>query len=1089
MSGFAWSPDGLGNVNGITIASWPSYWILSQIQNLGVPSFIIEAVFFWILFVAAGVSLYFLTQELFPKIEPKFAFLAVLFYWFNPVSLVNVWNRFLYNYMIFWALLPLALFFFVRGLKQKDYRFSILTSLSTVVFSYALTSTVFNILLWSLFFYTFLFFFLFERRIRLFYLKYFLLTLVSFVLFNFFWISQFFSFVSSPAFGTAISSFFTTTGNLSTLTSLSQRLGNLIDTLRLMHGSFFTEPAVSWAGIFSFPPLVILEFAIVGLIFLTIFRYRKLLPVLFLGVLFLSSLFLIKGNNPPFGELFQFAFVKIPFLQVFRNPFEKFGFLLPLAAAPLFAFGLGQLVESLKSEKVKTFVYFAAFLFIAFFWGLPFWTGLVFTRRDEADKAKLQSYEVKVPDYYKKADEWLKGQGENFRFIAFPLKGEGITYTWKKPYSGVELSSTLFETPNISFNTTIPYFDQITKSLEKLFLTHKDFDKIMNLLNARYIMARKDIDFVSREMSDPQKIVGVLKERSSVGKMEKVAEFGELSFWEDKDWKDRKIYVPQGIILTNTASNIEDYLIAGADKGYASYSPEKRLGEDEIKTEVIRPVLKVELGKGEIFNFEVRQDIFPYARFLPSSRFYPAILLKERLDLVLKNNLEDKANTQLALLGKRLVEIDFALKKKDTKNIELSLSFYRRLLKDFAKSAKELNDFYQKSFSRGWRQDFLYSTFSGHLIAFDNFSKSEFSNNEFAKNLTGAKDEIEEFMKGYGLKPYFKIPLKEFSLFRFKVEKEGEYDLVGNLALDDAVWFDGQKIGQTQSGFGKYFLKAGLHEIAVEKRVLPTIIKLGSEISFRAKDTPFEKRFLIPNFNSMGLYELEVEYWIKKGTGIEISLEEDNDKYKDGEREVAFARFLGSDGYYFDVRKDLFLFSPRDTARGGEIVFRVKPWNNCESLFEEKKCKNSEFKKNFNRETEVFLKKFDLREVFSPEISFKRDNPLFRKKESPTISYSKINPTEYKVKVLGAKEPYYLVFSELFNPSWQANFSDGSTAKEHFSINTYTNGWLIDKSGDYEMTLKFAPQELLDKGEKVSGISFLVGIAYLVGDMWRRRRE
>src|SRR3989344_2806835 len=140
ISKYAWADVLLGSSRGIFTAAAPTYWFLSQIEKLGTPPFLLEAGFFVTLFWVAGFSIYFLIREIFPKLEAKYIFLAVVFYWFNPISLVNVWNRFLYNHMVFWALLPLSLYLFLKGIQKKDFRFSFLTSLSTGMFSYALTT-------------------------------------------------------------------------------------------------------------------------------------------------------------------------------------------------------------------------------------------------------------------------------------------------------------------------------------------------------------------------------------------------------------------------------------------------------------------------------------------------------------------------------------------------------------------------------------------------------------------------------------------------------------------------------------------------------------------------------------------------------------------------------------------------------------------------------------------------------------------------------------------------------------------------------------------------------------------------------------
>src|SRR6185436_2830373 len=112
------------------------------------------------------------------------------------------------------------------------------------------------------------------------------------------------------------------------------------------------------------PPVAFLNFVLAGTILWTIYKFRKNKEILFLGILFTVVLFLMKGNNQPFGELFQFVFEKSTYLQVFRNPFEKFSFLLPLAAAPIFAFGIHSVQHSFNNKSIRKGILVGSYLFV-----------------------------------------------------------------------------------------------------------------------------------------------------------------------------------------------------------------------------------------------------------------------------------------------------------------------------------------------------------------------------------------------------------------------------------------------------------------------------------------------------------------------------------------------------------------------------------------------------------------------------------------------------------------------------------------------------------------------------------------------------
>jgi len=163
--------------------------------------------------------------------------------------------------------------------------------------------------------------------------------------------------------------------------------------------------------------------------------------------------------------------------------------------------------------------------------------------------------------------------------------------------------------------------------------------------------------------------------------------------------------------------------------------------------------------------------------------------------------------------------------------------------------------------------------------------------------------------------------------------------------------------------------------------------------------------------------------------------------------------------------------------------------------------------------------------------------------QSPKITFVKINPTKYRVKIEGAKEPYTLVFSESFHRGWKAykkdignqildigeqkrygevvaSYFDGEIKEgmhknvfldkntfetwgkkplsedKHLMVNGYANSWYItpeDVGGkqDYELIIEFAPQRLFYKGLFISGITLAGCLIYLLYNsiIVRRNRQ
>ena len=116
---------------------------------------------------------------------------------------------------------------------------------------------------------------------------------------------------------------------------------------------------------------------------------------------------------------------------------------------------------------------------------------------------------------------------------------------------------------------------------------------------------------------------------------------------------------------------------------------------------------------------------------------------------------------------------------------------------------------------------------------------------------------------------------------------------------------------------------------------------------------------------------------------------------------------------------------------------------------------------------------------------------LFEVKEKPAkvVSYQKINPTLWKVKVR-AKKPFMLSFAEAYDPLWEARvYKDGKLVKKVRSIPLYSviNGFWINETGNLTIVIRYLPQDWFELGLKISALTFVGCIGYLFYD-WRRER-
>jgi len=101
--------------------------------------------------------------------------------------------------------------------------------------------------------------------------------------------------------------------------------------------------------------------------------------------------------------------------------------------------------------------------------------------------------------------------------------------------------------------------------------------------------------------------------------------------------------------------------------------------------------------------------------------------------------------------------------------------------------------------------------------------------------------------------------------------------------------------------------------------------------------------------------------------------------------------------------------------------------------------------------------------------------------------YKKINPTKYTLNIKNATRPYILAFAETFDPLWTAFVDTGNGSNEpnshennNFKTNniplySLTNGFYVNKTGDYTLVIQYQPQIWFIKGLTISTLS-LAGI-------------
>lgn len=109
------------------------------------------------------------------------------------------------------------------------------------------------------------------------------------------------------------------------------------------------------------------------------------------------------------------------------------------------------------------------------------------------------------------------------------------------------------------------------------------------------------------------------------------------------------------------------------------------------------------------------------------------------------------------------------------------------------------------------------------------------------------------------------------------------------------------------------------------------------------------------------------------------------------------------------------------------------------------------------------------------------------------MGFKKINPTKYEVDIKNASDPFIITFAESYDPLWIAyaskdkelNGNSNNGINSNFSTHSIpmysiVNGFYINKTGDYTLTVEYQPQEWFVQAGIVSIISLITFVAIVI---------
>lgn len=1094
-----WNAQGTGFSYPAVASTLPFYLLLSIPQFLGFSPLVIQMIFFFFV-LSLSLTGSFLLVYLISK-RLALSFFAAIFYLTNPYTLMNILHRFNHTGMIMMLYIPWTLIFLYMGLTRRKSWFALILAISSLFGAYAFGTPAFLATWWFLIisFWIFVSFIGGKKN-----LGYNLLFLLCFIFIwiglNLWWLAPFLQTANI-----ALSTTTTQSGNIDSLRGVS-RFFSLPFAFRGINSFFLTEQK-DWGVIYTNPFFNLLSWIGFGFILFSLFIKEKPRFFIFFLALFLITIFISKGSEVPLGNLIVIAFSASPILGVFRNPFEKFGILLPIYGSFLFAYGLEYfwfklLIRFKKKIASVILVILLSAFFIVYPW--PIWTGNIFGSFNNPAK-------FVVPKDYSKAQTWFQDQkAVNPVILHLPLAlGDSAVYDWG--YNGIELSPLFFPGYSISHYVGTSFLDlryqeiaQAVKVRDKLLFKH-----LLSNFGVDYIVLHEDFE---PNAYTYDRVVGIrdfLKNLPYVKFDNKIGKLDIYSIETDQPSYGRVYFSTNPTVLSGNLSYFDNWAV-GDDSNpniYISNQDQARNFRNDIS--IILPDGIINYPAASVSKENALNEL-PFVKYLPGDLMYNLVRIKEQLDLSAKND-EEKFKTKLDFSNKRLVETFGLLKRKDYKNAGV-------VLKEYLKDMNELMPVIKARVSTAnFNNDVnALQTYQAFLLR----QRTVLTENILSFGSNSVKDIIfqainltDQGIASTGLQPLYPNNLSfPNPVIRFNILTSGEYflrlkkttweDLL-SLNSQASILVDGKneafgiKKGSDSSflEIGPYNLSEGEHEFAIrltnqaqidrdKVKIEISDSNLVSDLSddltgfnIQAKSDQTSMDYLLNKTDIDSFYEISFEYWTRSGLSPTLSVIEDVDGVKDGKIVPSFEKEETSDNYSFFWHPVTVDFKIDKLVTQMKIRISLEPWNNCLSIFVKNKsnCLNKGILNQYNRDSDVLIRNVSIRKIPTSGIVLIKNNSNGVAGIN-IVNSKRIDPTAYEVH-LNATSSGVLVFRDSYHDLWFLNDSRGNKLEnEHVLVDGYANGWIFPNSKEINLKLEFDPQNKEKVGFWIGSIITLIGI-------------
>ncbi len=1067
---------------------------------------------FWIFLPA--LTMFILVNYLFDKEKNKNLYLIFipLFYSLNLYRVIMFGDE---AHVSIFAAGPLILYFIIRALNEKKLlKYAFLIALSSIIASGAAANPpMYAVFLLppAIYIIAFLIDACLRKKLKislLFTIKFLVLTSIASFLVNSYWLLPFLNNYFHVVFSGSLAEI-----NLSDWSTGVSGITSIINILRMQgawdwYSGFKSDFYVTYAANYqNNPMLLLLGFLLPILAFSALYFVRNRYTIFFTLITLVGVIF-SQGSHPPFGSIFDFMTQHVPLFWMFRSTWYKFGFLVALGYSFLGGIFIVYTFNYLKKRfnKSGVLISYSFILLIiigTLIYAYPLITGEKFPKTNAY--RFLPTSHVKIPDYVYESANWINSQNESFRTFLFPSTPAFI-YRWQ--FNGIT------DVTFYLYNKSQAYTANLVSATDKNFgiggLTSQIYDGIYKnnfedalalsgILSSRYLIQRNDIryDFYGGYDS-PQFVNSQLK---SVNGLSSSNTFGEWNLYKLSD----KYFLPLFYVPENLVYSESDTSSLGEILTSNNLLRQQVLFSDFINNRDnlnVKPLINNYVVKAncvlcqsnELTKLEEKIKM-PFVQLLPDSPLYFIVRNNEEKQLALYKGLPDTEITlYLDLSSKRLIEMSRVLERGSKDNSETIVeSIIQKYINFIETALSKTNDLGEGQRNEELIKIFAYLQKQGKFLDSlnnpDNISLDLLNNLSIFLNRTYEKVKSDIWMTSNA----------KDKKFIFNLNEDGSY----KLTLRNSP-FPPLKVlidGKEYSILNDIALSKGLHKaelIYPEPENLsdqsPALTNASYTLNLGEK-----KAFPFKNFDYRYTYYIKFDYFVSEGKPSNVLVQDNDQTDLNGAFIRKIKSNLSNDGKWHTFEHTL---TPNLGAKNAALEFYPSGFDYSQSVFT--------------------IRNLTVNASFVPQmILIKKVNPKYN--SIPNITFTRINPTEYKVHIKNAQKSFILNFGENYDKEWKAYVIEGQKSKDgsqndnetisyfngqikeltsenklidnnffstiltkpileknHLKTNGYANGWFIDKKGDYDIIIEYWPQRLFYLGIVVSGVSGIVFIIYLI---------